>query len=88
MDNKIKSRRGVYYDLSKSPHKLVYLGKTYIFSSSKKMDMFMKKIETIILDLNRLFGKIYTLTDNKKDYDLTELKDKAAQKCYHNMRYK
>jgi YHS domain-containing protein len=88
MENKIKSRRGVYYDLSKSPHKIEYYGIVYIFSSAKKKEMFIKKVNNTFRRLAMLYGKIYTLTDNKKDYDISPLIDKAIRKCYDNMRYK
>lgn len=46
VDKKI-SARGVYYDLDISPYEYIDdLGNTFKFSSEKKLDMFIERLET------------------------------------------
>ena len=65
MSDVVKSRRGVYYDLSKSPYEYVTpYGDSFKFSSKKKLEMYTRdivkevtRLETLI-DRNDLQGFI------------------------------
>lgn len=78
----IKSRRGVYYDLSKTPYIIKKYDKEYRFSSQKKLDMFKRKVERI--------DNWYQ--DNKTILDKTDNIEKFISNLYdykyENMRYK
>lgn len=78
-----KTRRGVYYDLDKSPYE--YEG--YKFSSAKKLDIFMRKVGEKWCELTKYYGKIYKITDNGNDYDLTPLLPKILKSVYDSMQY-
>ena len=88
MLEKIKSRRGVYYDLEKSPYEFQIAGKTYKFSSKKKLDMFGHKLIERMDALDKCFKKIYRITDEGKDYSINELILKMVEKTYNEMLYK
>ena len=88
MLEKIKSRRGVYYDLDKSPYKFEIANKTYKFSSQKKLDMFGHKLVERMEALAKCYKKIYRLTDEGKDYTINELILQIVDKTYNEMLYK
>lgn len=51
-DNVIKSRRGVYYDLTKSPYEYMSpYGDIFKFSSQKKLEIYTRDI---VKEINRL----------------------------------
>lgn len=55
MSDTIKSRRGVYYDLSKSPYEYTTpYGDSFKFSSKKKLDIYTR-------DIVREVGRLETL---------------------------
>lgn len=83
------SRRGVYYDLDKSPYSLEFYHKTYKFSSRKKREVYLKRLKANFETLEKLNGKIYRLTDTGlKDFDLESFKRIIIDKTYDNMLYK
>lgn len=54
MSEKIVSRRGVYYDLSKSPYEFrTPYGDLFKFSSQKKLDIYTRDIEKEIKRLEQ-----------------------------------
>ena len=88
MKNQIVSARGVYYDLEKSPWEYIDdNGKVFKFSSEKKLDMFISKIEekekawTKEVERLKLMG--YEIT---KDYDIN--KKCLPEIVYNGMLYK
>ena len=82
------SRRGVYYDLTKSPY--VYtddLGKTYSFSSQKKLDIFTRKVKE---ETDKFCEEIHNLKE--LGYEIPETFSKNLQKIpeliYNRTTYK
>lgn len=88
MKIKYKSRRGVYYDLSKSPYEFKdNFNQVFKFSSQKKLDMFVKKIEDRQtkwnLELMRLRQLGYEIS---KDYEANYYL--IPERVYNEMQYK
>lgn len=87
MNNYI-SRRGVYYDLSKSPYEYKdKFGKVFKFSSQKKLDMFVlrvKELEKVYCnEANKLKAMGYIIDESY----LSNLK-KVPSNVYSKMLYK
>ena len=55
MDDVVKSRRGVYYDLSQSPYEYTTpYGDIFKFKSQKKLDMYTRDIEKELAHLEKM----------------------------------
>ena len=53
-DNMIVSRRGVYYDLTKSPYEYVTpYGDLFKFSSAKKLEIYTRDIEKELVKVDK-----------------------------------
>jgi hypothetical protein len=61
MDEPIKTRRGVYLDLTKSPYVCKAYGLTFRFSSRKKMGMFNRDLPLRIREIKKLLDKINSI---------------------------
>ena len=84
-----KTRRGVFINLEDSDIVLNYEDKTYKFSSYKKRDVYIKRVNKAIGELNKCQGKIYRLTELKeKDFSLLPLISKIYDITYKQMLYK
>lgn len=84
-----KTRRGVYINLADSDITYTHNGTTYKFSSFKKREIFLKRVQESINALNKLNGKIFRYTEVVgKDYSLEDLLDGVYDKVYKNMLYK
>lgn len=58
MSDKIKSKRGVYYDLTKSPYGYeTPYGDLFRFSSQKKLEIYTRDIIKEIIRLDRLLER-------------------------------
>lgn len=88
--NKLKTRRGVFINLEDSDITLEYDGKLYKFSSIKKRDIYIKRVNEAIANLNKLKGKLYRLSgvNGEKDFDLNRLIPNIYDNIYKNMLYK
>lgn len=78
-----KTRRGVYLNLDQSPYE--FMG--YKFSSKKKLDIFIKKVGERQSRLSQVYGKIYKITGNGKDYNLSNMTSEIMEKVYQEMIY-
>ena len=82
-----KTRRGVFINLEDSDIVLNYEDKTYKFSSYKKREVYIKRVNKAINELNKCQGKIYRLTE-LKDFSLLPLISKIYDNTYKQMLYK
>ena len=58
MGDQIKSRRGVYYDLEKSPYEFTNpYGDSFKFSSQKKLDMYQRDIRSELDRVSKLIAR-------------------------------
>lgn len=58
MADSIVSRRGVYYDLSKSPYEFqTPYGDCFKFRSQKKLDIYKRDIQTELERVNKLIAR-------------------------------
>lgn len=58
MAEPIKSRRGVYYDLEKSPYEFINsYGDSFKFSSAKKLEMYTRDIPKEINRVSKLIAR-------------------------------
>lgn len=58
MTEQVRSRRGVYYDLTKSPYEYQNsYGDLFKFSSQKKLDMYTRDIEKELDRLEKCFAR-------------------------------
>ena len=58
MGDNIKSRRGVYYDLEKSPYEFTSpYGDSFKFSSQKKLDMYQRDIRSEVDRVSKLIAR-------------------------------
>lgn len=54
----VKSRRGVYYDLTKSPYEFTSpYGDVFKFSSRKKLEMYTRDVDKELSRVNKLFAR-------------------------------
>ena len=84
-----KTRRGVFINLADSDITYMHNGTTYKFSSNKKRDIFLKRVNESINAINKLNGKIFRYTDiPNKDYNIDDLLNGVYDKVYKNMLYK
>lgn len=84
-----RTRRGVYINLEDSDIFVVHNEKIYKFSSQKKKEIFLKRIDESINAINKLNGKLFKLSGLlSKDYDITNLLDTIYDRVYKNMLYK
>ena len=84
-----KTRRGVFINLADSDIVYTHNGITYKFSSYKKRDVYIKRVNKAIGELNKCQGKIYRLTELKeKDFSLLPLIAKIYDITYKQMLYK
>lgn len=84
-----KTRRGVYINLADSDIVYTHNGTTYKFSSIKKREIFLRRVQESINALDKLNGKIYRYTDTKsKDYNIDDLVNGVYDKVYNDMLYK
>lgn len=56
------SRRGVFYNLDKSPYVIHTYGLCLKFSSCKKMEIFTRKYNENIQVISKCFDKVYSIT--------------------------
>ena len=64
----VKSRRGVYYDLSKSPYEFVSsYGEIYKFSSRKKLEMYTREYDVRMAKIYKHIACIGVLTNINVD---------------------
>lgn len=77
MTEPIKSRRGVYYDLTKSPYEYVTpYGDLFKFSSSKKLEIYTRDIQK----------EVDRMTRNLERHELYEhLPDEIIQLLYRGV---
>lgn len=88
MKQEIKSARGVYYDLNLSPYEYIDdYGVVYKFSSQKKLDMFIERIEQ---KQEKCLKEIDSLKKMGYDVNTSYLQNmKNFPRCvYNEMRYK
>lgn len=82
MTGEYKSRRGVYYDLTKSPYeyKSPY-GDLFKFSSKKKLEIYTRDIEK---ELKR-FSDLISRNDLKKEFpcELVNLWERGVYKAFY-----
>lgn len=84
-----RTRRGVYIELTKSPIEYVHNGVVYKFSSQKKKDIYLKRIEESIDAINKLNGKLFRYSEILgTDYTIKDLLDGVYNKVYNNMTHK
>lgn len=58
MTEPIKSRRGVYYDLTKSPYEFITpYGDSFKFSSRKKLEIYTRDIEKEVKRIDNLLKR-------------------------------
>lgn len=83
------TRRGVYINLEESDIICTLNNKTYKFSSNKKREIFLKRVNENVNTIVKLNGKIFKYTESlKKDYNLDALLNGVPDKVYNNMLYK
>ena len=71
---KKKTRRGVCINLADSDIIYTHNGTTYKFSSNKKREIFLKRVNESINAINKLNGKMFSYTEVlSKDYSLDDL---------------
>lgn len=81
-DNIIVSRRGVYYDLNKSPYEFTTpYGDLFKFSSAKKLEIYTRDIEK---ELNKV-DKLIERNDLKSFVpdEIVQLIKKAVYECFY-----
>lgn len=83
-----KTRRGIFINLADSDIVFTHNGTTYKFSSNKKREIFLKRVNESINALNKLNGKIFKYTSKNKDYNIDDLINGVYDKVYNNMLYK
>ena len=84
-----KTRRGVYINLADSDIVYTHNGTTYKFSSIKKRQIFLRRVNESVTALNKLSGKIFRYTEIlSKDYNIYDLLNGIYDKVYKNMLYK
>ena len=83
-----KTRRGIFINLADSDIVFTHNGTTYKFSSNKKREIFLKRVNESINALNKLNGKIFKYTSKNKDYNIDDLINGVYDKVYTNMLYK
>ena len=84
-----KTRRGVYVILADSDIVYTHNGTTYKFSSYKKREIFLRRVQESINALDKLSGKIFRYTEVlSKDYNIDDLLNGVYDKVYKNMMYK
>ena len=75
----IKSRRGVYYDLTKSPYGYESpYGDSFKFSSEKKLEIFTRDIQKEVERLDKLIER-----NNLDSFLPEEIKQLLYRKLYH-----
>lgn len=82
----MRTRRGVYKDIENSPIVLTFGDKVYKFSSPKKRQIYIARVNLAILSLQKLEGKITTLAGVTPD--LTKLQGRVYDNVYKNMIHK
>lgn len=86
---KKKTRRGVFINIEDSDITYEHNGKVYKFSSNKKREMFLKRVNEAVEALNKLNGKVFRYTEILTEkYDITDLLNGVYDKVYKNMLYK
>jgi hypothetical protein len=84
MESPIKSRRGVYYDRSKSPYEFNAYGLLFKFSSRKKLDMFSRELPIRLMRAEKDLSRLSDFT--KLHYEINDsLKRRIAQKLYSDI---
>lgn len=81
--NNIKSRRGVYYDLTASPYeyKSPY-GDLYKFSSAKRLEIYSRDIDKELKRVDALFDR-HKLHGNIPD-EIIDLVKRAVYRSFYN----
>lgn len=82
----VRSRRGVYYDLDKSPYgyKSPY-GDLFKFSSQKKLEMYTRDIEKELEKTNAFFER-YSLHDHLPEEILEMVRRRVYLALYARMK--
>lgn len=79
MSKPIKSRRGVYYDLSKSPYRFTTpYGDLFKFSSQKKLDIYTRDIDKELERVDKLIQR----------FELQDFMSNAALHMLYNSVYR
>lgn len=79
MAEPVKSRRGVYYDLEKSPYRYTNpYGDSFKFSSAKKLEMYTRDIPREIERVSKLIAR----------YDLFEFIPAESKSLMYRAMYK
>ena len=88
ISKEIKSRRGVYYDLEKSPW-FVYIWTNkgydvYKFSSEYKKKVFYNRLKKEYAKIEKFLNSLCVVGCN----DINPIRSKIAKKVYNDMLYK
>lgn len=83
MDKPIKSRRGVYYDLSKSPYEFINsYGDSFKFSSQKKMEIYTRDIINEINRVNKALSR--NKLDKLLPVEILKLIERNVYKAFYS----
>lgn len=82
MDKPIKSRRGVYYDLSASPYEFKSpYGDCFKFSSPKKLEIYTRDVGNEIERINKALAR--NKLDKLLPVEIIKLIERNVYKAFH-----
>ena len=85
----LKSRRGVFLNVDDSDIIYEKNGKVYKFTSYKKREIFLKRVDESVKAINKLNTRLFRYTEVlTKDYNISDLYNGVYDKVYKNMLYK
>lgn len=89
MQNKKTTRRGVFINLEDSNIKVDFAGETFVFSSNKKREVFLKRVDERINKMLQYTTKIYRVVNDNRVYGFAhEFYLNIYKDVYKNMLYK
>lgn len=82
MERPVRSRRGVYYDLTESPYEYTSpYGDSFRFASQKKLDMYTRDVKTELERVEKVMEK--TGIVEKLPAEILQLIRRAAYQAYY-----